>query len=239
MLERTRKDMPKTRPLSEDFREALKNNLQLICERKGNKKALSELCSCSESLITKWCDFTKDTLPNFEDLYKIANFANVSLEWFLCDHKKFDFLNKIKTYSDAFTMLLPLVQKQIVPVESIEDTILAYLLGRYNQFFFSEISEEEIAGWTYDIIMKYNIPYNRYSTDKELCSLIIQTGSGIKSINDDDTYRNLAMALNKEEFIEEYETGIRNQAFAEKDMAFVDNENDIVLPEDKTEDINE
>lgn len=228
--------MPKTRPLSDEFRDAIKNNLQIICERKGSKKALSELCNCSESLITKWCDFTKDTLPNFEDLYKIANFANVPLEWFLCDQKESKSLNTIRTYSHAFTMLLPLVQEQIVPVESIEDTILAYLLNRYNDFYFSEINEEEVAGWLHDIIRKYNIPYNRYSTDKELCSLIIQTGSGIKSINDDDTYLNLAMALNRGEYIEEYETSKRNQDFDEKDMVFVDEEDDIVFPEDKTED---
>lgn len=225
--------MPKTRPLSSKFRDAIKNNLRDICEKKGTKKVISELCGCSESLITKWCDFSKDTLPNFEDLHKISSHCGVSIDWLLSSHKDTDLLDHIHTYSDAFTALVSLVQKQILPVTSIEDIILNYLLNRYDQFLYSDISEKEIAGWMYNIIGKYDIPLTRYSTDKELCDCIIQTCSGIKSIHDDDTYRNLAIALNNDEMMADFLKSEQNQMYDEQEMKFVDNTKQIILPDGK------
>lgn len=199
--------MPKTRPLSKSFRDSVKNTLNDLCDQgKGAKTTISELCNCSTSLVTKWCSFDTDTLPNFEDLYKIAAHYNVTVDWFLTNHEDFSLWSRINTYSEAFRALVPLAERALIKVQDIDDIILNYLVQKYMDCYCSGITNEELADWCRKILKDFNITIYAESSDKEICKMIIGTEEGIKSIDDDVTYLNLALALENRELVERIES---------------------------------
>ena len=199
--------MPKTRPLSKQFRDSVKHTLNKLCEQeKGAKKTISKLCECSTSLVTKWCSFDIDTLPNFEDLYKIADHYNVTVDWFLTNHESFSLYSRINTYSEAFRALISLTEKCIIKTEDIDNVILNYLLTKYMSCVYSGISHTELTEWCRKILKDFNIPIHADSSDKKLCQEILAIENGIKSIDDDVTYRNLAYALLDRKLINEIES---------------------------------
>lgn len=199
--------MPKTRPLSEPFRDSVKKTLNHLCEQeKGAKKTISELCGCSTSLVTKWCSFDIDTLPNFEDLYKIASHYNVTVDWFLTNHESFSLYSRINTYSEAFRALIPLAERNIVKTQDIDDIILNYLLKKYMDCVYSGIAQQELTEWCRKILKDFNIPICPDGSNQTLCTKIIEIEKGIKSIDDDVTYRSLAYALLDPKLIDEIES---------------------------------
>lgn len=199
--------MPKTRPLSKSFRDSVKNTLNDLCDQgKGAKTTISELCNCSTSLVTKWCSFDTDTLPNFEDLYKIANHYNVTVDWFLTNHKDFSLWSRINTYSEAFRALVPLAERALIKVQDIDDIILNYLVQKYMACYYSGITNEELSGWCRKILKDFNITIYAEGSDKEICKTIINIEEGIKSIDDDATYQNLARALEDRELVKRIES---------------------------------
>lgn len=199
--------MPKTRPLSNPFRDSVKKTLNELCDQeKGTKTTISELCNCSTSLVTKWCSFDTDTLPNFEDLYKIADHYNVTVDWFLTNHENFSLWSRITTYSEAFRALVPLIERAIIKVKDIDDIILNYLLQKYMDCIYSGITSKELTNWCRKILKDFNIPMHAEGSDKELCKMIINIEEGLKSIDNDVTYLNLALALENRELIEGIES---------------------------------
>lgn len=199
--------MPKTRPLSESFRDSVKKTLLELCDQeKGTKTTISQLCNCSTSLVTKWCSFDTDTLPNFEDLYKIADHYNLTVDWFLTNHEDFSLWSRINTYSEAFRALVPLAERALIKIKDIDNIILNYLLQKYMDCYCSGITDKELTGWCRKILKDFNIPIYAEGSDKEICKTIIGTEEGVKSIDDDVTYLNLAHALEDRELVERIES---------------------------------
>lgn len=215
--------MPKTRPLSGPFRDSVKKTLNELCDReKGAKKAISKLCGCSTSLVTKWCSFDTDTLPNFEDLYKIADHYNVTVDWFLTNREGFSLWSRITTYSEAFRALASLAERAIIKAEDVDDVILNYLLQKYMDCCLSCITQEELTGWCRKILKDFDIPILIHSSDKELCDTIMNVENGVKSIDDDVTYRNLVHALEDEKLVESIEAAMREPEEIPEDAIIYD-----------------
>ena len=71
---------------------------------------------------------------------------------------------------------------------------------------YSGISHIELTEWCRKILKDFNIPIHADSSDKKLCREILAIETGIKSIDDDVTYRNLAYALLDRKLINEIES---------------------------------
>lgn len=177
------------------------HNLKMLFESKpGSKAAIARACCITPANVSRWIAEKDTILPQAEYLVCIAEYFHVTVDWILTDHEDLDNLKRIRTYSDAFLALLPLLQYGIIDNEKIENPVLKYLCNRYISFDAGSIPKDQIAKWLQYILQEYNIPLS-YTPDKEVCAYILKNQENIKAINDDETYRNLALALSNDELV--------------------------------------
>lgn len=180
-----------------EFALTVKRNLETLSkQRKNGKKVIADACGKSQAMVTKWTT-NEPALPSADSLYYIAKEFGVTVDWLLSDHKDNDMMSRISTYSDGFIALIPLVTRDLIQADSIDEPILRYLLKRYEAIMSSSISEAKYIEWLHDIILKFNIPLAPVISE-ELCSYFINTVPDVKCINDDETYMNLANLLQDE-----------------------------------------
>lgn len=187
--------MPHVRKNNREIIDVIKKNLNDICSRRGTKREIARLCNCSEALVTKWCNYTSDTIPSAADLYTIAKHADVTMEWFFRQTDASNDANNM-TYSQLFERLKKLIDLHIIKEDDIKDSILKYLLLRNKELENSGISKEKINEWRYTILQKFNVPFSDFSLAPEICEKAIKKYPDIKEVNNDDTYCNLAKIFN-------------------------------------------
>lgn len=190
--------MPHIRKNNKEITEVIKKNLNAICNKRGTKREVAQICNCSEALVTKWCNYTSSTIPTAIDLYAISKYADVPMEWFFRQAETSDNTDNM-TYSQLFTRLQQLIDCHIIKPDDIKDYILKYLLLRNKELKNSGISKEKIAEWLYTILQKFNVPFSNFSLAPEICEKAINKYPEIKEIHDDDTYCNLAKILNDQD----------------------------------------
>lgn len=187
--------MPHTRQYNKEITEVIKKNLNAICNKRGTKREVAQICNCSEALVSKWCSYASDTIPTATDLYGISKYADVPMEWFFRQAESNDNIDGF-TYSQLFTRLRQLIDLHIIKPDDVKDYILKYLLLRNKELENSGINSEKIAEWRYTISQRFNVPVSNFSLAPEICEKAIKKYPNIKEINNDDTYCNLAKILN-------------------------------------------
>lgn len=192
--------MPHIRKNNKEITEVIKKNLNAICNKRGTKREVAQICNCSEALVTKWCNYASSTIPTATDLYAISKYADVPMEWFFRQTNTSDDTDNMK-YSQLFTHLRQLVDLHIIDPVNVKDEILRYLLTKNSELQHSGISRKKLNEWRYTILQKFNVPFSNFSLAPEICEKAIKKYPDIKEINNDDTYCNLAKILNDQDII--------------------------------------
>lgn len=187
--------MPHIRKNNKEITEVIKKNLNAICNKRGTKREVAQICNCSEALVTKWCNYASSTIPTATDLYAISKYADVPMEWFFRQVNEDNDIDGF-TYSQLFTRLRQLIDLHIIDPVNVKDEILRYLLLRNHELQHSGMCKAKLNEWQYTISQKFNIPFSNFSLSPKLCEKAITKYKDIKEASDDDTYCNLAKTFN-------------------------------------------
>lgn len=190
--------MPHTRQYDKEIIEIVKKNLNTICNKRGTKREVAQICNCSEALVTKWCNYASNTIPTATDLYAISKYADVPMEWFFRQAESNDNIDRF-TYSQLFTRLRQLIDLHIIDSVHVKDEILRYLLTKNSKLQHSGLTREKLNEWQYTISQKFDITFSNFSLAPMVCEKAITKHPDIKEPNDDDTYCNLAKILNDQD----------------------------------------
>lgn len=168
----------------------VKSNIEELCKQEKNGKTkIAEICHVSKASVSKWVS-QNPSLPCAEYLYIIAEHFGVTVDWLMTIHDLQNMPGRIYTYSQAFLSLIALVENQTIQPKNIHDPVLKHLISRYREFNDSNIHEYDIAQWLHRISIEFNIPLPQL-VDTEYYEDIAKNYP-VKSINDDETYLNLA-----------------------------------------------
>lgn len=131
----------------------------LINSTKGKKitnKQLSILTSASQDSVSKWLSGKR--LPSTDQLYTIADFLNVSIDWLFDKNPTTGAELRYTTYYDAFITFRKFISCELLDAKAIKDPFLSFLIKDSINIDNSNIPSNKVSSWYKKVELDYNVP---------------------------------------------------------------------------------
>ena len=118
---------------------------------------LSRAIGISPTSVGEWV--RKKYLPTVDQLVLLARALNVTVDWLLTPHTFSDEKNVVVTYTQALSVLRPLIRKGLVKQEAVTDYFLSYLLTwSFELEERQNIPNEKLDAWQMEVNANYSVP---------------------------------------------------------------------------------
>lgn len=147
-----------------------------------SQSSFARYIGVSKSAVARW--MSGDGLPTVDQLVLIAEYFNVSPEWFLSKHEFTAVLNTEVTYAGAALTIKRLIDLNAVEKDCITDYFIKYLVDRISVIDNRRnVSKEKKDAWMQNMKKNFDVPVLQSTAYEHFKSLESELGE----INEDDT----------------------------------------------------
>ena len=159
-----------------------------------SQSSFAHYIGVSKSAVSRW--MSGDGLPTVDQLVLIAEYFNVSPEWFLSKHEFTAVLNAEVTYAQAALTIKRLIDLYAVEKDCITDYFIKYLVDRISVIDKRRnVSKEKKDAWMQNMKKNFDVPVLHSTAYEHFKSLESELGE----INEDDTVIAVLHAYQKED----------------------------------------
>ena len=148
-----------------------------------SQSSFAHYIGVSKSAVSRW--MSGDGLPTVDQLVLIAEYFNVSPEWFLSKHDFSAAMHTEVTYIRAALTIKRLIDLDAVEKDCITDYFIKYLVDRISIIEKRRnVSNEKKNAWMQNMIKEFDVPVIQSTFYEHFKSLESELGE----INEDDTH---------------------------------------------------
>ena len=135
------------------------NMNHLLNAGKGKKitnKELSKITGASQGSVGKW--LAGKNLPSTNQLYMIADYMEVSIDWLLERNLKSVTALTHTTYYEAFSTFRRMMLNELLDVSAVKDPFLSFLIQESISIDKSNIPSKKVSSWYQKVGLDYDVP---------------------------------------------------------------------------------
>ncbi len=132
---------------------------QLLNSGKGKKitnKQLSVITAASQDSVGKW--LVGKSLPSTNQLYIIADYLGVSIDWLFDKNLKGITELRYTTYYEAFNTFRKMIFCELLDVSAVKDPFLSFLIKESITIDNSSVPSNKVSIWYKKVELDYDVP---------------------------------------------------------------------------------